>query len=257
MSLQSFQSALAYVLRSFDAEQRKNLDELSLMYDLSSDEKITLGHLLNQYQLKSYSEELFLARWTIIREGLEFLSPFIDMKAMSDLWEKHFDPQSNAIVQEDLVLKFLEFLVFDPRGLSFLSTNTPAFLPSLVHYLLAVFTFKHNSLPEHSLPSDSVLTKRYFMIIDLDYDVREFFAELLELNELSTMSFKAPPEGALCLLFVAADKATEFRSFEIDEELASFLKAELKVEKGPRVFPPCYGDLVELGLCKPLGLRTI
>lgn len=257
MSLQSFQSALAYVLRSFDVEQRKSLDELSGMYDLSSDEKNTLGHLINQYQLKSYSEELFLARWTIIREGLAFLDPFIDMKAMSLLWEKNFDPKSNAIVQEDLILKFLEFLVFDPIGANFISKDAPAFLPSLVRYVHAVFTFKHNYLPEYGLPPDSALTKRYFMVIDLHFDVREFFAELLELKNFSNLALTPPPHGDLSLLFVASDKATEFRSFEIDKELANFLAAELQGKQGPRALPPCYGDLVELGLCQPLGLRTI
>lgn len=255
MSLQSFQSALAYVLRSFNAEHKKNLDDLLLMYELTSEEKFTLQDLINQQQLRSYSEELFLARWTIIREGLEFLHPLVDMKALSDLWEKQFDPKSNAVVQEDLVLKFLEYLVNDPIGSRFINTGTQAFLPSLIRYLHAVFTFKHNRLPTHVLAADTTLTERFFMIINLEYDVREFFAELIELKDFRNFSLKSPPKNDISLLFVASDTATEFRSFEVDQQLVDFLTAELKGEKRPTIFPSCYGDLVDLGLCKPIGLN--
>lgn len=249
MSLQSFQSALAYVLRSFDAEHTKNLSDLSPMFELSGDEKFTLDNIINQQRLKAYSEELFLARWTIIREALDFLKPLIDMKAMSDLWEKDFEPKSAHIIHEDLALRFAEYLVHDKKGIEFVSTNTPAYLPDLMLYIYTVFTFNHNYLPKHTVSLHSSLTDRYFKIIKLEYDVRAFFSELVELEDMSPNQLQPPPKNNLTLLFVADDEVTEFRSFEIDHELESYLENQLKGKDAESTIA-CYEDLVDLGLCK-------
>lgn len=257
MSLQSFQSALAYVIRSFDAENKRDLNDLSRLFDLSCDEKFTLDNIINQQRLKAYSEELFLARWTIIREALDFLKPLIDMKAMSDLWEINFEPKSAHIIHEDLVLKFVEYLISDKKGITFISTNTPAYLPSLMRYIHTVFTFNHNYLPKHTISPHSVLTDRYFKIIKLEYDVREFFSHLVEFEDLANMQLKAPPKNNITLLFVADDEVTEFRSFEIDHELESFLNNQLECKTSENSSIACYEDLVDLGLCKPLKPRAI
>lgn len=253
MSLLGLQSAIAYVIRSSDGQNIKSLDELTRTYEMTPQEAITLGHLINQQRLKAYGEELFLSRWTIIREALEFLGPFVDLRAMSDLWEREFEPKSAKIVYEELVLKFVEFLVFDPVGAKFISTKTPAFLPSLMKYVRTIFTFRHNILPQHKLAEHSLLTDRYFAIISLEYDVRAFFAELMELKSYVDLKIEPPPKRDVTLLFVASDEVTEFRSFEIDNDLKNFLLAQLKGEQLSNR-PSCYNDLVELGLCKLNGV---
>lgn len=254
MSLVSFQSALAYVIRSFDAGKEKNIDELARMYELSGDEKCTLDNLIHQQRLKAYSEELFLARWTIIREALAFLQPLIDFKAMTEFWEQDFELKSTNIIQEDLALRFVEYLATDPRGMQFISSNPHVFMPSLVRYLYAVFTFRHNYLPKIKPPAHSHLSGRYFEVVDLEYDVREYFAELVELDDYSNLNLKDPTKRSLKVLFIASDEVTEFRSFEIDEELANFLAAQLKGETDTPMVP-CYDDLVDIGLCKPRGTK--
>jgi len=255
MSLQSFQSALAYVIRSFDSENTKDLSTLARRYELSSDEKFTLDNLINQQRLKAYSEELFLARWTIIRDALKFLEPIVDLEAMSRLWEQEFEPKSATICHEELALRFVEYLAFDKTGTRFISAGTPPYLASIMRYLHAVFTFRHNYLPKHSILPDSALTDRYFSVIKLDYDVREFFAQLVELDDSNNKQLDPPEKRDLTLLFVASEEVTEFRSFEIDHELSSFLEAQLKGEKDQNASVPCYEDLVDLGLCKPRGIK--
>ena len=256
MSLQNFQSALAYVLRSFDVENIKDSKQLSTVFELSTDEKITLDNIINQQRLKAYSEELFLARWTIIREALDFLGPLINMKAMSDLWEKEFEPQSKHVIHEDLVLKFTEYLITEPSGIEFISNNTPAYMPSLMRYIHTVFTFNHNYLPELKISPCSVLTQRYFKIIKLEYDVREFFSELVEIDDFAHIKLKLPIKKSVKLLFVASDEVTEFRSFEIDDELESFLNNQLKSTNPEKSLISCYDDLADIGLCKPRASKS-
>lgn len=253
MSLQSFQSALALVIRNFDAQNTKDIDDLARVYELSSDEKMVLENVIRQQRLIAYSEELFLARWTIISEALEYLQPYVDFAALRQLWEHDFERKSAHIVHEDLVLRFVQYLSLDEKGSKFISAGTPAFLPCLVRYLYAVFTFRHNYLPRHDLSPHSLLTDRYFEVIKLNYDVREFFAELVELEEFTKVQLEDPPKGEITLLFIASDQVTEFRSFEIDQELANFFAAELSQK--PSVAPPCYEELVDMGLCKPRGVR--
>src|SRR5258708_415232 len=115
MSLQSFQSALALVIRNFDAQNTKNIDDLARTYELSSDEKCSLENVIHQQRLKAYSEELFLARWTIIREGLEYLQPYVDFAAMNQLWEHDFEGKSAHIIHEDLILRFVQYLSLDEK----------------------------------------------------------------------------------------------------------------------------------------------
>jgi hypothetical protein len=253
MSLQGFQSALASVIRAYDAHETNNINELALSYELTHDEKLTLENLINQQRLKAYSEELFLSRWTIIRDALEFLSPFVDLKAMSDFWEKNFEPKSKAVVYEDLALKFVEYLAYDPVGLKFITTNTPAFMASLMRYVHAVFTFRHNVLPIMTLSPHSLLTGRYFAVLTLDHDVREFFADLMEVENFKDVNLQDPPALKTTLLFIADDEITEFRSFEIDDELHTFLLKQLNGEITGT--PACYQDLVDAGLCKPMGKK--
>ncbi len=255
MSLHSFQSALAYVLRAFDGDNVKNIDDLAQKYALSSDEKFTLGNIIHQQSLKSYSEELHLARWTVIREGLEFLQPYIDFRSMYDLWEKNFDLKNTNIVQEDLALKFLEFLVFDPVGSAFISENKYLFMPDLMRYICSVFTFRSSRLPKLVLSPQSSLTGRYFAVLNLSYDVREFFAELADAENLEEPSLPPPPQRDITLLFVASDEVLEFRSFEIDQEVTNFLANELTGNSLKLERPACYDDLVELGIFKAEGVK--
>lgn len=252
MNLHSFQSALAYAIRSFDGSETKNVDDLARIYDLSCDDKATLEQLITQQRLKAYSEELFSSRWTIIREALMFLQSLVDLRAMSDLWEQDFEKKSTRVIQEELALRFVDYLVNDPKGLDFISNNTPPYFPDLMRYVRAIFTFKHNKLPHHDVKTKSALTDRYFEILQLHYDPREFLAELVELDDSTEITIPPPEKRDVKLLFVESDVVTEFRSFEIDDEVEQFLRNELRgnMEHNPR--PSCFEDLVEIGLCKPL-----
>lgn len=254
MSLHDLQSAIAYVIRSFDHENIKNIDELCERFAITSDEKVILENLIHQQRLRAYSEELFLARWTIISESLIFLRPYIDFSLLRELWEKSFEPQSTEVIHENLALRFVQYLVLDPAGANFISNNAPPYGPALMRYIYAVFTFRHNVLPKLTITEESSLTGRYFEVIDLNYDVREFFADLVvNRNNEDSTRVTPPPERDITMLFIALDEITEFRSFEIDQELATYLKNQLTGKSSPP--PPCYDDLVELGLLKPKNMR--
>jgi len=254
MSLLSFQSALAYVIRSYDAHNTKSLDELTRLYDMTPEEVLTLENLINQQRLKAYSEELFLARWTIIREALEFLDPLVKLRDLCELFERDFEKKNITVVCEELAFRFVEYLVQDPVGSKFIRTDTKPFLPDLLKYIQAVFAFRHNVLPKMSPRKHSLLTEQCFVIVKLEYDVREFFAELMELEDFSALNLKEPPCGDIILLFTSSDEVTEFRSFEIDQELTDFLEGQLRGEL-PVVIPSCYDDLVDVGLCQQRGIK--
>lgn len=250
MSLHGFQSALAYVIRSFELKEPPSVNDLAFTYELTADERTSLDNVINQQRLKAYSEELFLARWTIIREALLFLRPFMDFLALTKLWEEDFELKSKAIVSEDLALRFTDYLVHDEKGRAFIDENTQPFVKSLVHYTNMIFTFKHNYLPQREYAPHSCLTDRYFAIIKLDYDVREFFAELVELENPFDTELSPPQKSPITLLFVATDHVCEFRSFEIDHKLEQFLTDEINGVETSHVHPSFYKDLVELGICK-------
>lgn len=256
MSLQSFQSALAYVLRGYDPHQNKSIDELTRIYDLSAEERSSLDHVINQQQLKAYSEELFLARWTIIREAISFLQPFLDFKELTKLWEHDFEKKSQRVTHDDLALRFTDYLANDPVGQAFVNDATQPFVPSLVKYVNMIFTFKHNHVPKTVVPPHSSLTERPFAILNLDYDVRAYFADLMEVEDVAKITEPPPKKKPVTLLFVAEDEVCEFRSFEIDNVVANFLTNELQADhehKNPR--PPCYDDLVAIGICKGRAVK--
>lgn len=249
MSLQSFQSALAYVIRAYEGPT-SDFEKVITNYALTEKETFLLKNVMEQQRLKAYSEELFRSRFIIISEALEFLQSFLDFEEMRTLWATDFEPKSTNVFHEDLVLKFTEYLAHDPKGASFVASSPKQFLPSLINYIYCIFLFKHNILPKLSLPSHSLLTGRYFRIIELDYDVREFFAELMELEEVKKTALKEPEKKKITILFVADDEVTEFRSFEIDKELKAFLEQQLTEGTSLKHYPSFYQDLVELGLCK-------
>lgn len=257
MSLQGFQSALAYVIRNYDPRATKSIDELAHLYQLSPEEIFSLDNVINQQRLQAYREELFLSRWTIIRDALEFLQPLIDFKELTQLWEEDFEPRSSEIVHEDLALRFTDYMVTSPKAMEFIRTTCEPFVPSLMRYVNMVFTFKHNILPKHNLSEHSCLTDRSFAIVNLDYDVREYFADLIESTPDDDVEISQPVLQPLTLLFVATDEVCDFRSFEIDERVAQFLRNEIGLHHRHGHCPDFYRDLVELGICKGQTSKTI
>lgn len=267
MTLIGLQSALAYVIRFNNEATRKNLDEIVALYDLSLDEKETLAHVAAQQRVKAYSEEMYIARYRITLDALGFLTDLVDNNKLRQLWEEEFDPKHLDVVYEDLVIEFTNFLLTDERGLALITTNTPAYSLDVVKYMHAVFTFSHNHLPKSPRQREqSHLSDRAFTILDLDHDVRAYCTTMLDrmphvhdnahaAEHCGEHELPPPPSRKkISLLFIASDVKTEFRSFEIDQELKSFLQGECDEALERKNLPPCFGDLVSLGLCKPLTL---
>lgn len=245
MSLHGFQSALAHVLRSYGQEMPLAIEDLTIRYGLQEPEVAELRHVLNQNGLKSYGEELFAARWHIIQEGLGFLMPIVPEKILEVLWEKNFEPKCLNIVQEELSINFLNYLINDEEAAIALQECAP-YTRSLLHYAYCVFTFRSPSLPALKLAKNSRLSGRYFLVQDLDYDVRELFSALVDTKNKNLIPKKRP----LTLLFVASLEQMAFRSFEIDQALKTFLMNELHENPSDLTPPACFDDLCALGLCK-------
>jgi hypothetical protein len=260
MSLQSFQSALAYVIRSHDLVKEHNLQDICQQYELNSDEKHALVYIWQQKFLKAYSEEMYIARLRIITESVEFLYLYIDKHALRSFFDDDFEPINHEILYEHLVEKFMEQLLSTDAGQKLLTVGAPPFLVNVIQYLHCVFSFMHGRMPKSvTVPVNSLLTGRYFKILDLNYDVRYMCSTFLGLHhkrdvteKLSREIIGDPPKQDLTIMFVDGEKNSDFRTFEINQELKTFLLEQVSSNQADKYLPSCYGDLVEMGLCRPL-----
>lgn len=245
MNLHGLQSALAHVLRSYGQEEFLTIEELAARYDLKEPEIFQLRHVLNQNGLKSYGEELSHARWHIIQEGMGFLMSTIGECTLEELWQS-FEPQCLRVVQQELTMNFLHYLINDQTAMEKLCEASVPYARALIQYTYCVFTLRAPFLPTLNVAKNSMLTGRFFMMQDLDYDVRELFAMLVDEHTGETI----PNKRALTLLFIAGDEQMSFRSFEIDNELRAFFLDQLSDNPGNAMLPECFEDLCAMGLCK-------
>jgi hypothetical protein len=258
MSLQKFQSALAYVIRFYDVNKRESLDQIFVKYELTNEEKHTLTKLAQQQQLKSYSEEMHMARWRIISDAIGLVNSFVDSNKLKYLWEHDFEPKHLFVTYEDISLKFIEYLATDTYAFKTVTRDAPDFVADIIKYLHCVFSISHNYLPKLIKTSDTILTDKYFSILDLKYDVRDMYIDFLErkdsIHPKDSLDIKldTPPKRNLTLLFITQDVVTEFRSFEICKEVKSFLLSQLRGEKYLKKLPSFYDDLVRLKICQDI-----
>lgn len=264
MSLLNFQSALAFVIRSHDLVNGPKLQEICQQYDLSDDEKSAIMHIWQQKFLKAYSEEMYIARLRIVTEPLEFLDLYIDKQALRSFFDHDFEPKNHNVAYENLVDKFLEQLLSTPSGQKLLTIDAPPFLLNIIQYLHCVYGFMHGHMPKTmSVQATSLLTGRYFRILDLNYDVRNMCATFLSLHhtvdvtkKLSREDIEDPVKQDLTVLFVAGEENADFRTFEINQEIKTFLLSQLLGNQTAQSLPSCYGDLIELGLCHSVDKRN-
>jgi alpha-ketoglutarate-dependent taurine dioxygenase len=273
MSLLQFQSALAYIIRLPDQNQRLNFADIVSKYDLAPNEAQSLEKLAGHRLVKAYGEDMLEARWRIIHRVVACLYPLVSPELLKKLWRDDFEPKYYKTSFLDINTAFFEYLIEDPFAREQVLAHAPSCLPNVILYLYAVYYFSKGELPQQPvLPSKSHLEHGHFKILELDYDVRELCDALFatrdprKTNDIITVE-DAPetltaPEGTILpvpekrplnLLFIATDVPTEFRSFEIDDSLKVFLQDQLASTQSCTL-PECYEDLVDLGLCKPLGL---
>jgi hypothetical protein len=274
MSLNQFQSALAYLIRIPEPGQRMDIEQIFLKYELSSEEQTLLRHLANHRLVKAYGDDMLDARWRIINRVVDCLYPLVSNELLKQLCREDFEPKFFGTSFLDINTKFLEYLIEDSYARARVLDGAPPYLLDTMRYAYTVYYFSKGALPEPpKIPAQSLLRHSYFRILELDYDIRELCDELFnardpkKTNDVITVeetpteeifissqdSLPVPEKCPLILLFIADETPTEFRSFEIDNELRNFLNCELEAPQSRSSLPPCYGDLVELGLCQNQG----
>jgi len=255
MALQHFQSALAHLIR----RPPESPDEMAFLfseYELSQQEKKALEYFANDRLVKDFSIEMREKRWSAISRAINCLRPFIQQRKLKELLQEDFEAKHRQTPFVDISIAFLKYLAKDADAKKKVAKLTPEFFCDLTLYLYTVSYFSQTS----------AIAQSEWKIIELNYDVRELAEEIIEPVDWKYADYLAqddnisdellidvaidslPVKRPLTVLFVADEIPTEFRSFEIDTEVKNFL-----LEPEQHILPPCYGDLVELGLCEPLS----
>ncbi len=234
MSLLSFQTAFAALIRNPSHNRQRSLSEFLAPYDLSVQERQHLSVLAKHRELNKYGREQALQRWEQIRENIGYLFLLVEPRHLRRLWFKEFEPR-NLTTEVDnagtltFSRAFLEFLLVDPTAKKALrALHAPRCLGDLLKVEIACIELMAPVCQEQILRKHSLLTNKAWRILELEYDV-SVWLELVDRLSVESKKFDTPriKKRHNYIALVRRDTYTPPSVYEIDSALYDFLNGEI------------------------------
>lgn len=261
MSTQQLQSAIISLVRYPDLNRAEKIEEFLCGYDLTESERWQVRSLAISPYVSRFGQEQRIKRFNnYVRPAMPVATKLMGKSvAIDEIFCRRFEPAHPWMPVDSLAAAFHDFFLASLDTLR-RELSLPEFLGDMVRYEFAeyaVVTY-HLEAKWRISPRSLLQPGAIFQIVELDHDLAAYVDAGRDLEREELLKLARPQRRQTLMLFVRSPKGdgsgtSLLSQFEIDDELRVFLQSQLLDEIGAGIGPPaCYGDLVELGLCKPV-----
>lgn len=248
MSLLQFQTALAKLIRLPEKNRGEYLERFLEGFEFTENERVRIRHLAENPLVAKYGRSMAGVRWETPELQLRLTQRLVPKSALECLYYEIFEPQAVDVYLPNITDRFLSCLIDDSAAHKILrEAAPPSVFDAMKFERIQLAFFRGDIMMEKEpAPAHSSLRHHAFRCLALDYDIPAFLSAAPEQNPL-------PLERKLMVLFIPDETAPGARYFEIDSPLAQFLETLKENPQTNIELPSSFGDLVELGLCRPLA----
>ncbi|MBY0370390.1 hypothetical protein K2X33_06870 [bacterium] len=247
MSIDAFQKSLATLVRfpelSFDSVLA-GLEPGSL----TDQERYSLSLLSRDPLVRKFGNKMQFLRQREAQSVMRLSLEHLPQELLNILYLEHFEPSRLSSDPLWVGVEFLNFLINYPVCRDLL-IDSPPYVIDLIKYDHAkAYATRHVPVESDSaLPENSLLNYGKFVIVSLGSDVPTY--DRAKWN--GDVGVKHPLPKDLTMLFLPSHNSPFYRTFQIDEEVASFLATQRENPSAwNRALPSHYAGMVKIGLCK-------
>ena len=256
MSTAQLQLALVELIKSPDAHRGEEIDTFLDNYNLTESEKWQVRGLCGNPTIAKFGRDLREKRYGFgILKSLQFTKKIVDHDRFRKLMFDRFEPLHAEVKEKKIFGAFVKYIHANPEVAE--EYGITSLIRDIITYEYNQFVINADDMykQDWSVPQDSLLNPDCPIIVsNYDNKVMEAIAAIdCECGLTDLEAFK----GATKILFLKRVTNVEeeehvCEQFEIDQSMSNFLTAQLAGES-IQDLPDFYGDLVEVGLCRPLN----
>lgn len=258
MSTSQLQAALVSLIRYPELNRDERLDEFLARFELTPKEEGQVRALAASYHVKKFGRDQRATRFDLsVKGALPLTGRVVGYKKMArDIYGIRFEPRHEGLAVEEMAQTFARFFIANAE--TFVrELELPPFAGDLARYELAEYWIKGpTARDDWKLPQGSLLRPDTpLRIEELGHDMVSFVERVRKLDDESIT--RAVPERRDTIVLFARVPNTRnpeaffSKQFEIDATLRDFLRSEMNAATlGSTPLPPCFADLVELGICR-------
>lgn len=250
MSAQNFQTVMANLIR-FPTTSLSKIRENLGHVELTEKEERQLEKMATDPLVRKFGYKMSLCRRRDATEVMKLSIDFIEPEILDQMYYRYFEPTRKSTDLTMLGVQFLQFALSSPECLALLK-DAPPFVLDLMKYDLAKAAVLRTVVKTDgsNLKPGSLLYIDAFDTIEIGYDA----PALDQMKQQDPKSKKKPKERKLVVLFMRAPLAPYYRMFQIDEEVAAFLKAQKEDPASwTSPLPKPYAAMAKVGLVKDLS----
>jgi len=255
MSTHGLQLLLNQLIRFPESHRGEEIESFILGFDLSEKEKWQARSLAVSHYVSKFGKE---RRWKRYRTYVRHFFP-VTVKGIKDqqaqtIFFNEFEPAHPQLRLGEITSKFYRYFLANEERLR-ATYQFPDYCADTMRYEFAEHCL-HFSKPEfvlRGLNGSQVNARAEFIILDLQYDLVSFCEQARPLPEEEIVDLRPEKSPTIVLLTKIPNSANtedySLSQFVIDENLKAFLLNQTDGGNAVAEIPPCFNELVELGLC--------
>lgn len=261
MSTSHLQNALVKLVRYPELNRGEKLEPFIAEYDLTEKEQWQLRSLASSYYVAKFGRDQRATRFDLNARGiLPLTGSVVGYRLMArDIYGIRFEPNHEGLAVGELSIAFAQFFIDKAAPLA-LELGLPDYIGDLAKYEFTEYRIKGPTAPMQWKVSETslLLPTVPLALAEFQYDMVELVERLKKTEEANRKSLLADRKPTIVLFARIPNPqdpgAFTASQFEIDENLRDFLLAQMSEPPASHFsLPPCYEDLVSLGICRSLN----